>query len=84
MQPEGESYTPFEVDEETDCAFVKECFTPLGGFAKYNFLKDKPDILHTYYGVSAMALGQRQPGIKEIEPSLAIPKCSYDAFIEAN
>ena len=72
------------MDEEVDCAFVKECFTPYGGFAKFNFMKDKPDILHTFYSVGAIALGQKEPSIKEIEPLLAIPKESYDAFIQSN
>ena len=52
------------MDEEADCAFVKECFTKLGGFAKYNFMKDKPDVLHTFYSVAAMGLGQKEPSIK--------------------
>ena len=84
MQPDTETQTSFELEEDMDCEFVKECFTTLGGFAKYNFMKDKPDILHTFYGVSAMSLGQKQPGIKEIEPTLAIPKWTYDAFLKAN
>ena len=69
------------MDEEADCAFVKECFTKLGGFAKYNFMKDKPDVLHTFYSVAAMGLGQKEPSIKEVEPLLAIPKEAYEAFI---
>ena len=72
------------VDEEVDCAFVKECFTPYGGFAKFNFLKDKPDVLHTFYSLAAMSLGQKEDSVKEIEPLLAIPKDTFDAFIEAN
>ena len=72
------------MDEEVDCAFVKECFTPYGGFAKFNFIKDKPDVLHTFYSVAAMGLGQKEASIKEIEPLLAIPKESYDAFIQTN
>ena len=70
-----------KLDEEIDCAFVKECFTPHGGFAKYNFLKDHPDVLHTFYSVAALSLGRQEASIKEVEPLLAIPKESFDAFM---
>ncbi len=46
------------VDETVDEEFLYECFTVKGGFAKYQWLKDKPDFLHNFYSLCALSMSQ--------------------------
>jgi geranylgeranyl transferase type-1 subunit beta len=70
------------IDNTEDARFLEECFTPFGGFSKYNFIK-KPDILHTFYSVAALSLACKE-GFQRINSKLAIPESKYLEFINAN
>jgi len=57
-------------DQEIDRSFLYECYTTKGGFAKYPYLKNAPDFMHTLYSICALSLSQQSLGYKEEVPTL--------------
>jgi len=50
-----------------NCDYIAQCqHLGYGGFMKYEFMEDRPDILHTFYSVASLAITKNSTQISNI------------------
>ena len=71
------------IEGKRNTEYLDSCKS-LGGYMKFEWLKDRPDIHHTFYSLASLSLSDPESELEQFEPLLAIDMVSYRSLFNSD